>query len=49
LAKRKKPSEQSLFDNIDADGGSEAGRDAAIRSSLLSGSRTATRRCTKRS
>jgi DNA gyrase subunit A len=37
LAKRKKPSEQSLFDNIDADGGSEAGRDAAIRSSLLSG------------
>ncbi len=37
MAKRKKPSEQSLFDNIDADGGSEAGRDAAIRSSLLSG------------
>jgi len=37
LAKRKKPSEQSLFDNIDTDGGSEAGRDAAIRSSLLSG------------
>jgi DNA gyrase subunit A len=37
LAKRKKPSEQSLFDNIDADGGSEAGRDATIRTSLLSG------------
>ena len=38
MAKRKKPSEQSLFDNIDdADGGSAAGRDAAIRSSLLSG------------
>jgi len=37
LAKRKKPSEQSLFDNIDADGGSEAGRDAAIRTSILSG------------
>jgi DNA gyrase subunit A len=37
LAKRKKPSEQSLFDNIDgADGDSVAGRDAAIRSSLLS-------------
>jgi DNA gyrase subunit A len=36
LAKRKKPSEQSLFDNIDADGGSEAGRDAAIRTSILS-------------
>ena len=31
MAKRKKPSEQSLFDNIDADGGSDAGRDAAIR------------------
>ena len=37
MAKRKKPSEQSLFDNIDADGGSEAGRDAAIRTSILSG------------
>ena len=37
MAKRKKPSEQSLFDNIDADGGSEAGRDAAVRASLLSG------------
>ena len=37
MAKRKKPSEQSLFDNLDADGGSEAGRDAAIRSSILSG------------
>jgi len=38
LAKRKKPSEQSLFDNIDdADGGSVTDRDAAIRSSLLTG------------
>ncbi len=37
MAKRKKPSEQSLFDNIDADGGSEGGRDAAIRTSILSG------------
>jgi DNA gyrase subunit A len=38
LAKRKKPSEQSLFDNIDsADEGPVAGRDAAIRSSILAG------------
>ena len=37
MAKRKKPSEQSLFDNIDADAGSDAGRDAAIRGSLLGG------------
>jgi DNA gyrase subunit A len=38
LAKRKKPSEQSLFDNIDdTDDGSVADRGAAIRSSLLSG------------
>ena len=36
MAKRKKPSEQSLFDNIDADGGSGTGHDAAIRASLLS-------------
>jgi DNA gyrase subunit A len=38
LAKRKKPSEQSLFDNIDdANGGSAGDPDAAIRSSLLTG------------
>ena len=37
MAKRKKPSEQSLFDQIDADSGPETGRDAAIRGSLLSG------------
>ena len=38
MAKRKKPSEQSLFDNIDsADEGPVAGRDAAIRSSILTG------------
>jgi DNA gyrase subunit A len=38
LAKRKKPSEQSLFDSIDGDGGGpESGRDAAIRTSILSG------------
>ena len=38
MAKRKKPSEQSLFDNLDdADDGPGASRDAAIRSSLLSG------------
>jgi len=35
MAKRKKP-EQSLFDNLDA-GSETAGRDAAIRSSLLGG------------
>jgi DNA gyrase subunit A len=37
MAKRK-PREQSLFDNMDgADGGKAAGRDAAIRSSLMAG------------
>ncbi len=38
MAKRKKPSAQSLFDNIDdADSGSATARDAAIRSALLGG------------
>jgi DNA gyrase subunit A len=39
VAKRKKPSGQSLFDNIDAPDapGAGSGREAAIRSSVLSG------------
>ena len=37
MAKRRKPSPQSLFDNIDAGDGGSNGRDAAIRSSLLKG------------
>src|SRR5262245_54271679 len=36
MAKRRKPSEQSLFDNMEPAEAS-AGRDAAIRSSLLGG------------
>jgi DNA gyrase subunit A len=37
LAKRKKPDEQSLFDNLDTRESGQSSRDAAIRSSLLSG------------
>src|SRR5581483_9278061 len=37
MAKRKKPGDVSLFDNIDSAAGDHAGRDATIRSSLLSG------------
>jgi len=37
MAKRNKPEDGSLFDNMDA-GGSDAGRDAAVRSGALSGS-----------
>ncbi len=34
---RRKPRERSLFDNLDAGGGDDAARDAAVRSSLLGG------------
>jgi len=37
VAKRRKPSPQSLFDNLDSGDGGSSGRDAAIRSSLLKG------------
>jgi len=38
MAKRKKPGDASLFDNLDSSSsGSETGRDAAIRSNILSG------------
>jgi hypothetical protein len=37
VAKRKKPSERTLFDNLDTTDSKQAGRDAAIRSSLLGG------------
>jgi DNA gyrase subunit A len=37
LAKRRKPAEQSLFDAIDGADDGAAGRDAAIRSSLVDG------------
>jgi DNA gyrase subunit A len=38
VAKRKKPTNQSLFDNLDAADAKPSGKDAAIRSALLGGS-----------
>jgi DNA gyrase subunit A len=38
VAKRKKPTNQSLFDNLDAADSKPSGKDAAIRSALLGGS-----------
>jgi hypothetical protein len=35
LAKRRKPTSQSLFDDMDPEPGGSSGGDAAIRSSLL--------------
>jgi DNA gyrase subunit A len=37
LSKRKKPSDQSLFDNLDTTNPADAGREASIRSSLIGG------------
>ena len=38
MAKRKRPADQSLFDNLDAPESKQSGKDAAIRSALLGGS-----------
>ncbi len=47
MAKRKKPGDASLFDNMDASAeGEAAGRDAAIRSNILSGGGGATENVT---
>jgi DNA gyrase subunit A len=37
VAKRRKPADRSLFDNMEPETGSATGRDAAIRSTLLGG------------